>query len=311
MNLFSLKIKGWSAIYAAHSFYASNSNKKLNPLLISGTTRGGTTWLMELLYQKNMQVIWEPTKYETLSLYNKEFTEALGAIPYIPESAVWEDAYFYFQKLLNGNVPQRILKDAHPLLLSNPLYKNRAIIKCCNITPLIPWICKNFDVQPIVLVRNPMSVIASQLNHKGYQGIGTKINLFKLNNSKYNDLFEKYGRPISAINSKVSMLANWWAIQQVEVLNKNTVVDKNKWILLSYKELVLNTSAELQKLFTIYGIEKTIIDNEYNSPSATAVNQFKHSEEYLTHWKKSLKLNEIKEIELVLEAYGLEQYIEF
>ena len=75
--------------------------------------------------------------------------------------------------------------------------------------------------------------------------------------------------------------------------------------------MVLNTSAELQKLFTIYGIEKTIIDNEYNSPSATAVNQFKHSEEYLTHWKKSLKLNEIKEIELVLEAYGLEQYIEF
>lgn len=311
MNLFSLKIKGWRAVYVAYSAFASNSLNSQKPLLISGTTRGGTTWLMEMLYRQNMQVIWEPTKYETLSLYNKKFTEALGTIPYIPEHADWEEAYIYFQKLLEGGIPQQIFKDAHTLLLSNPFAKNRTIIKCCNITPLIPWLCRNFDIQPIVLVRNPMSVVASQLNHKGYRDIGTKIDLFKLNNSKYNDLFAKYAHLISSINSQISMLANWWAIQHVEVLSKNNSEDKCNWLLLSYKDLVLHTKEELNKLYHIFGIEKIKGTDNYHVPSATAVNKFSSSEAYLTNWKKSLTVNEIKEVEQVLKGYGLEQYIEF
>lgn len=304
MNAYTLKIAGFEFLY---NLYPNFHKPKLtdNNILISGTTRGGTTWLMEMLYTKNMQVVWEPTKYETLvKFHGNSFAKALGIMPYIPEDAVWDEAYEYFQNLLHGDERVTIDINSHPLLLTNPFSKNRLLIKCCNTNLLLPWLCKNFNIRPIVLVRNPMAVIASQLQHPGFKKIGTQYNLFLLNDSKYKDIFQKYEQQISAINSQVSMLANWWAIQHVELMKK-----AEKYTIVNYENLVKEAKIQLNELFNKYRISKSIDSITINKPSSTS-NQFNgDAVSYLDEWKKHLSQEQIEDISEIIRSYGITNYV--
>jgi hypothetical protein len=268
MDAYPIKISAYNLLY---KFYQNVAwEKPINKaIVISGVTRGGTTWLMEMLYTMNMQIVWEPTKYETLNHHHgASFAKELGIIPYIPVDAVWDEAYYYFDKLLKGLEPIDIDKNSHPLLLSNPFNKDRLILKFCNINLLLPWLCRNFDIRPIVLIRNPMAVIASQLQHKGFSEIGTKYNLFKLNQPRYKIIFEKYDDQIAAIDSQVSMLANWWAIQHVELFNCSE--KERKWEIICFDELLEKNRFCIGEIQNKYKINKDLDRLDYKIPSATS-----------------------------------------
>jgi hypothetical protein len=128
MNFYRLKIAYYELLY--RSLYSLSANKYYDDnILISGTTRGGTTWLMEMLWNPDMQVVWEPTKYETLvKAKGKNFANELGVIPYIPLDAGWDEAHDYFEELLSGYRHNKLDDSSHPLLLTNPWQKNRLLM---------------------------------------------------------------------------------------------------------------------------------------------------------------------------------------
>jgi hypothetical protein len=284
--------------YLYKYFYTKENNINKN-IFISGATRSGTTWLMEMLHTPNMQIVWEATKYENLlNTTSEKFTKELGIIPYIPVDCIWDEAYEYFDKLIHGNIVQEISKDSHPLLLSNPFNKDTNLIKLCNINLLLPWLCKNFDIQPIVIIRNPFDVVLSQLNHIGYNHMWVKYNIFELNKPRYNDVFLKYDNQLSTINSKVSMLTHWWVIQHVELL-KN-IDNSNQWKIILYEDLLRNTSVVINELIIKHDIKKNIKNIDYVKPSSTS---------NLMHVQKKPKDKiMIEEIKNILNMYGIKQY---
>jgi hypothetical protein len=94
------------------------------------------------------------------------------------------------------------------------------------------------------------------LSHKGYKDLWTKYNIFDYNKPKHKDIFEKYERQISAINSKVSMLTHWWVIQNIELINQNN--EAQLWELIWYEDVVKDTEGMMEFFFEEYKINKSI-----------------------------------------------------
>lgn len=306
MSVYKIKVEAYKLLYGFYYRKPAVKNVDKN-ILISGVPRGGTTWLMEMMHDLSMQVIWEPLKFETLSkVKGIQFASELGVIPFIPEKESWDEAYEYFYNLFKGDVEEQVGMDSHPLLLSNPFHKTRLIIKLCNANLLLPWLCKNFNIQPLVIVRSPFAVIASQLNHPGFKDIGIKHNLFSLNKPKYMEVFQKYEQQIAAIDSQVSMLANWWAIQHADMLNYGE--EGKKYHVVFYEDLVRETSYYLNHFYKLYHIDKEINLDKMYQPSATSRLFTGNAKDYLSILPQSLSSEQLKVINDVVLSYGITQY---
>jgi hypothetical protein len=303
--IYPAKIAYYRVLYHLHHLLLHQNNS--SPVIISGTTRGGTTWLMEQLYHKDMQVIWEPTKYETITRHCGEtFAKALGVIPYIPENAVWDEAFAYFGQLLSGGIAEGINSTSHPLLLSNPFAKSRLLLKCCNINLLLPWLCRNFNIRPILLVRSPFAVIASQLRHPGFREIGTTHNLFALNQPKYQDIFLRYEAPIKAIRTQTEMLANWWAIQHVELLRYPE--EERKWEVVYYEDLFEDTEVWINRLYDKYSISNQFDKHRSERPSSTSYFFIADSLKSEVSDRNQLNPGLISEVRNVMSQYNISRY---
>jgi len=294
MGFYDAKILFYKLLYRYFTIISDNKFYN-NNILISGATRSGTTWLMEMLYAQDMKVVWEPTLYESLQdTISKQFAAELGVIPYIPKDADWPEAYNYFNALFVGKIDQAITEYSHPLLLTSPFGKSRQLIKFCNINLLLPWLCRNFDISPIVIIRNPYDVVTSQLNHNGYEHLWEKVNIFDYNKPKYDDIFLKYEQQIKSIDSKIEMLAHWWAVQHVELLEN--LHENNPWKIVFYEDLLRDTELVMSKLIVEYNINKKIADIDFFKPSSTRVE------------KRNVGLDEsfIKDVtDKVLDQYGI------
>lgn len=282
------------------SFIAPEFTEK--PILIAGNTRGGTTWLMENLYQPQFKIVWEPTRYNSLNEFSYEgFNKDLGIVPYIPENAEWDEAFKYFKLLLSGKIRSPFHALTHPLMLHDLTQKNRLLIKCCNINALLPWLTNHFDIKPILLLRQPYGVIASQMVNPGFSIFNHRFDLLKNDTPKFNQNHLKFARQIEAIDSKISLLANWWALHHTDVLN-HPFRDK-KWITVSYENLVKNPLTELKNLYDVTGIKSTPLLKNIYQPSTTS---FGNETNYLDKWKERLSPSDIKTITRILESYEID-----
>ena len=100
------------------------------------------------------------------------------------------------------------------------------------------------------------------------------------------------------------MLANWWAIQHVDVLQ-----NPERYTIVYYEELVKETEIQLKGIFSKYGISKSIDVKSINKPSSTS-NQFNGDAlTHLDHWKKYLTQEQIETISEIILSYGITNYV--
>lgn len=282
------------------SFIAPEFTEK--PIIIAGNTRGGTTWLMENLYQPQFKIVWEPTRYNSLNEFSYEgFNKDLGIVPFIPDIAEWDEAHRYFELLFTGKIRSPFQELTHPLMLRNLTHKNRLMIKCCNINSILPWLTNHFNIQPILLIRHPFGVIASQMAHSGFSIFDHQFDILKNDTPKFNQNRIKFSKQIEAIDSKLSLLTNWWALHHVEVLNHP--YRNNKWITLSYEKLVNNPIEELSLLYSQLHIPVSPRPEQISSPSSTSID---FQTNYLDKWKQEFTPQEIKKISEIIESYGID-----
>lgn len=79
-----------------------------NTIIISGTPRGGTTWLAELLAAVTKSpILWEPLEPS----YHQEIKEKFGWDYYVPYNydintdTSHKEIYTYLESVLSGNIP--------------------------------------------------------------------------------------------------------------------------------------------------------------------------------------------------------------
>ena len=285
-------------------------------IIISGSPRAGTTWLMEVIsILPNYKTIFEP-------LHKGWFPEVekigLGDRPYLPPDKKSPKIYDYFEHTLTGRILSRLphfpLYDIPKRLISNKL-----IVKFVRANRLLPWIAKNFKVRGIYyIIRHPCATISSQLKSKctGYLR-RTKGNLKDVIPDKKLVLKEALKIPeirknknliskLNKINSKIEILATAWCLDNYTPLNQKDP----RWITIIYENLITNWNKEIQKIFKYIGekIPKQV-HRMYKKPSQTSERtDYIGTKKQVEKWKTTLSENQIKQIFKITDWFGFKLY---
>jgi hypothetical protein len=286
-----------------NSFYKSNQLEPSKNIVITGSPRSGTTWLAEILSKKKGSFM----LFEPLSLTGVKRVKEIGFDwrQHIPEDAKWTEAEHYFTDLLNG-------KHLTPWMLShsdkNKLKDaNYFILKFVRANLLLPWFIKNFKPQklPIYIVRNPLSVVASQMSLDWKN----TANHFEVSKSKFsNELYGPYANVLGKINSTEEHLTAKWCIENRYLLahpnnNKN-------WISCTYENLLMNPEIELKNIHKRLDMEFTTdVLTNIQSPSKSSykdANSYETEKIGLDIWKQKLSDEQKNNCLKIISQMGME-----
>ena len=289
-----------------------NKHKSLintqSTLLIFSNPRGGSTWLAEVLNELPKSVIvHEPFRRGRL----KEFNELnfYWHQP-IPSHANWPEARLAVKKLLN----REILR--YSLYAQNKIWEipkaQYFIYKICHGNMLLAWLVDEFPVLPILITRHPCAVVASQMEHGGWEDIKNGANISDIPNFKFNEYYLQYQDILKSVSSVEENLAATWAMTMIHsVLHP---YNDKKWITVAYESLTQNFEYELSRIFSrlqlpISHPEKFFarknIPSKSTSPSAY---KYISSGKQLSKWKNHLSSKQQKNILSIIKEFDIKFY---
>lgn len=276
--------------------------------LVCGVPRGGTTWLHELLLRPTDATIWEPLHFNNLLRYPAEgFFEDLSHLPYVPEHAEWEEPREFFTKLLHGELPYGLDSNAdrYPRNLDGC---STLAFKFCRANLMLPWLTRQFpELRPVVIVRHPLTTIASQYRHRGMKDVGVKHRFFDLLHPRHTDVLDRYRHHWEQARSRAAVLANFWAIQHVELLAHPAP----GWLMVSYEHIFSAPEEELQRIGRYLGRDLSGHVSRVHRPSSVTVSGsliITDRDRQLRSWEQVLTPAEVSEIMEIIQAYSIDLY---
>lgn len=284
-------------VYSIHMFLKKTYKLEDN-LLVSGSTRGSTTWLAEALNANNeFRIIFEPfTPWQ------------------VPEWAVTGEQKRYLaprdktvhkeliERMLLGNVHNKWVDR----LKKSKRYSSKVLIKCTRASAMLGWIQQNFpEIKIIIIVRDPFSVAYSNAE-RNWKDASSDIYLMQPRLVK--EVFtQKQTRLLRGARGLFQKSMGMWTVETYLAL-KNT--ERNSQITsVFYENLVRNPDKELDRLLSFYGSrfdKKTLKRATQKSAMAG-----KHSitdassDRFGKKWEGKITDEDIDFAHKLLEAFGL------
>lgn len=301
INTYIRKIKLVTKGYIAFLFFKV-MGKKFNQqqtITIFGAPRSGSTWLAELLSScpEHLQ-IFEP-------LHPENVRQVKQVIPtrnhYISAEQPWDDGKKLFTKILTGKLLNPwILSQAKLLKI---FQSKRLVIKFVRANLMLDWFTQNLNVlPPVLIVRHPCAVIASQLK-KGWPP--SKIQLL---NHPYLEQYPSIKSKCLGLSTSEELAALAWCLRYHAPLSASKPY---KFILVTYEELVLNGDLVLKNIFKklqlTYSdqIARQLIKPSDTSTEKEKINQRDH---ILTSWQQTLTADQIDNILSVVNIFNMAFY---
>jgi len=293
-----------------------------NTILLIGTPRSGTTWLMEIFRTLPDYVsLFEPVNP---IFFPESYSVGFKSRKYIPENHNWPEGKKFLQNAFSGKNYTRVpLYQLNPEMIMNRILGNKLIVKAIGLNRILPWISQNFELRKIIfIIRHPCAVISSQLK-TGYCG-------YHLNHPPYSDIFptkdnileEMSELPminqnqiecLKKIKTKEEILAAIWCIDNYVPLSSKK---PHQWDFVVYEKLITDGEKSIRQLFYNLG-EKSIPKSAIkmlNMPSMLAprdeLKVVKDSNKQLSKWKKTLTKDQIDRILSIVNDFGLDFYDE-
>lgn len=282
-------------------------------ILISGTRRSGTTWLMEILETiPSYRSIFEP--------FHPEWYPEFGRLgipydPYVPTQKDLPKLREYLYKVLTGRVGSQV-PFRHYIRLAEVIRRfksSKLIVKFVRANTMLPWIANEFDVRGVYfIIRHPCATIASQLS----TGYFPRITIDQLI-TEVNRVPELAGdreliSHLRSITSEIERLAAIWAFENYIPLASQK---PHPWYTVVYERLVLRPREELEKIFG--HIHEEIPEGalmKFKTPSRVTSKTYGKDQigtvKQLTKWRKKLSERQIKAILKVTNWFGLDFYTE-
>lgn len=311
-----------------NKFIYSRKNIDLeNTILITGTPRSGTTWLMEIVSMlpsytylfEPLNPVWYPISFET----------GFQSRTYLPTSYEWSAGERYLEKVFTGKVFSKPLnpdqfsthmpKGKISVIMSR-LLANKLIVKSVNIIRLLPWVSQRFKLRKVlILLRHPCAVISSQLKTGlcGYHQSNPPYDYVFPNQKQILNEAKKIGSlPDGAFNilkdiSHIEELlaASWCLDYYTSLLH----CKKFDWSFVFYEKLLTDGENELRKIFNSIGEKiNTAHIQRLNVPSMTSpinkTESINNKNKQLTQWKKTLSKQQINRILKIVSSFNLELY---
>jgi hypothetical protein len=266
-------------------------------LIITSSPRSGSTLLSNVL----KAIPQSCALFEPLHINNVPEAKFAGFSwrTYVEPDTDWPDGKAFMQKIFTAKVINEWT--ARELRITEAIKAKILIVKFVRANRLLPWISKNFvSHKPILLIRHPCAVIASQLKSKDWE------NIEKPPLPDYIRKFPAFIKNYQYAETKEEFLALLWAFDQLPALMFD---DLSRWTIITYEELISAPQDTVKKICDDWGIEPSseIIMSEIINPSSTVSLSGISGME---GWKNQLNQVQISRILNLTHNFGLQFYSE-
>ncbi|QDA32213.1 sulfotransferase [Thermococcus indicus] len=306
------------------SFLASGTNYTLDlitahlhnfktdgTVVISGTPRSGSTWLMELLESlPEYKSIFEPFHPSWYPEFKKL---GIPYEPYVPAQGDYPKLRTYLEKVFTGRAYARFPYMQYLRLgtIIRRFKASKLLVKFVRANTMLPWIANTFNLRAIYfIIRHPCATIASQLA----TGFFSKITVGQLLNevNKVPELAEdeELVTRLRGINSEIERLATIWAFENYIPLASEKPYP---WYTVIYERLVVNPEEELKVIFGYLG-EEVPEGAVKRIQTPSRVTRKIYGKEHigtprqLLKWREKLSERQVREILEVVSWFGLDFY---
>lgn len=272
--------------------------KLQNNLVVSGSTRGSTTWLAEALNANNeFRLIFEPftpwqvPEWETTGKQKRYLAPGDGT----PHKEL-------IRQMLLGNVHNKWVDR----LKKNNRRSNRVLIKCTRASAMLGWIQHSFpELKIIVIVRDPFSVAFSNAE-RDWRDASSDLYLEQDDLVK-REFSKKQTELLQRANGLFQKSMGMWAVESYLVLKHLKRNDMATSVY--YENLVRKPVEELSRLYNFCGssfdesklkkaTQKSAMAGKETVTDASANN-------FGRKWEGKISKEDQEYADAVIEAFGL------
>lgn len=309
-----------------------------NPLVIAGSGRSGTTWVLDVLAEaNNLRPVFEP-----LNPFGVSEARDFGNC-YVREKAYEPELKCFMEKVFIGKLnylwpktrivpaemPSSISQitswDYNYTLLSQYTkilirYSNyarkksfRPITKFIRANLMLDWLAANFNPRIIFLVRHPGAIAASKTKAGAiwdFNGPNEQKILFQYKQDEQlrKDYLDKYYEIFSEKLSPVAGHTLLWCIENIlPVYNQQ----KKKRYVFFYEDIVKNPEKEFGRMVKVLSLERKPDSAIIIQPSQQASREMRNrsfEEKQLTRWMKSFNQEQLGEMDRILKFFNVTTY---
>lgn len=278
-------------------------------LVVAGSRRSGSTWLMELLETlPGYRTVFEPFHPNWYPKFRKL---SIPYDPYVPLPDDYLPLEGYLEMVFTGRAWA-----AFPFRYGNLLKRltsSKLLVKFVRANTILPWIASTFKLRAIYfIIRHPCGTIASQLATGYYSRITKEQFLNEV--LKVPELADnrELMKKLSGIDSQIELLAAIWAFENYVPLASQT---SSPWYTVVYERLITDPEEELASIFGYIneGVPEGAM-KRLRIPSK--VTRKTYGKEYigtnkqLVKWREKLTERQIKSILAVVSWFGMDFYSE-
>jgi hypothetical protein len=215
---------------------------------------------------------------------------------YVPPDEPWDEGQAFLKRVFEGRVVNRWT--SREMSLVEACKCKRLIVKFVRANRLLPWICRTFAIPPpVLLIRHPCAVIASQLKY------GWK-NARRPDAPGFIDEFPVFQGALSRATGDEEFLAATWALDQLPPLLQHP---PRPWTIVTYEELVLRPEPTLRRIFKTWTLDVDIDKamSKLKKPSSVVAQA---GIQGINGWKKELSEDQVARILHTVSAFGLRFY---
>lgn len=268
-------------------------------IVITGSPRSGTTWLAELLGTiPRSAMLWEPLFPDAdPELRRIGFRERT----YVPPDAERPDMEAYLRRVLTGRTLNRWTLQHTGVL--EVCRVRQWIVKFVRANMLLPWLIRRFPVRrPLVLIRHPCAVVASQSR------IGAWRDPAIPDCPEFFDAYPRLRSICARLKTQEEILAARWCMDNFVPL---TAPPPHAWQVVPYERLVRDGARELDRIFTGLGVAMPpAATARLRTPSASATprSRIRHGMDPLDGWRSVLSPIQAQRVLDVTAAFELDVY---
>jgi len=300
-----------------------------NPVIIAGSGRSGTTWVLDALAEANrMRTVFEPLHPVGVPAARRY------AYQYVHADANYPELRAFMDRVFSGNLhglwanyrirPDRFnplryspiavylhIKKSAGLLRDYGSRKNLSgyAIKFIRANLMLPWLARQYGYPTLLVVRHPCAVIASRLKLSSADWGAEKALARYLENKSVSDLIgDRFGIDIARPMSAASALCCVWCIENVLPLEWSA---HEKYEVVSYEDLMMHPGTEWKKVVNYLGLSEVPHPEQLGIPSQQSAQDMRRSKftsEHIEKWRSQLGHDAIEEIGEMLEQFGSSLY---
>lgn len=286
-------------------------------IVISGTARGGTTWLGEIIGTlPGYKFLGEPLNYG-MDRPVYEIARPPHRPPYQCPTEEAPKLRSYFRQALEGRVPGgwHLGTDSSATRLFRHLTRRRVVMKLVQGNRLLQWLTNTFEVRGIVmLIRHPCAVVASMQRY-GNWAYATPTpdapSFSHIEEGLPDDIVDDIRSRLPHLpTSKEEMLALRWALDYYIPFFVHRDAGYS-WTLVPYERLVASGPEELRRLFRRLGTavpDRAVAQLRTPSSSARSDVSPENATRQLTKWKRRLRPDQAEATLRIAEAFDLDFY---